>query len=117
MQDLGMSEDVFAPNYQPGYEVDERSNPTAELPEKINIIHYVEREFCELEKPLGSKVDHLSLEKENGTDTETIDSDDLHSSRKRQKIDPQESSTVLEATEISITDWLGKFENGVRLTC
>lgn len=117
MQDLGMSEDVFAPNYQPGYEADERSNPTAEVPQKINIIHYVERGFCEpAEKPLGSKVDRLCLEKENGTDSETTDSDDLHSSRKRQKVGPQKSSTVLEATENSITDWLGKFENGVSLS-
>lgn len=108
MQDVGMSEgDVFAPNDQPHNETDERKNPTAELPVQNDTLLYVERESCEPDKLLNVMDD--------SRDCEIIDSD-VHSSKKRQKIGPQESSTVLEATENSLTDWIGKFENGVRLS-
>lgn len=115
MQDLGLTTDALVVNHQPGNEANECSNEMVEILKQSNILSRVESKICECKEPVKCTADHLFSEK-NKVDSGMQEFDDQHSLRKRQKVGPQESLILVEATEDSIIEWLGNFENGVSET-
>lgn len=96
MQDLGMAADVISPS------------------------HDIEREPREPEKTVNNIVDNevpnsVPLAVSSTATQPQVFADDLHYSKKRQKVDApdQESCVALEATESSLLNWIKKFDNGV----
>lgn len=113
MVDLGLTRDALVANHCSGNEANECSNEMVEIPKQLEILSHVESKICELKEPVNCMEDHLSSEEKNKAVSRMQEFNDQHSFRKRQKVDPQENLVLVEATEDSIIEWLGNFENGV----
>ncbi|XP_059626343.1 uncharacterized protein LOC132269235 [Cornus florida] len=106
---------------------DENSNETSELPPRSNLPCNLKEEPPKLERPVDGVVGDCYSENSGAVTVPIVVStgmkqpliyiDDVLSSTKRQKVDePRESSVALEATESSILNWLGNFDEGVPLS-
>lgn len=117
MVDLGLTRDALVANHWSGNEANKCSKEMAEIPKQLDISSHAESKICELKEPVNCMEDHLSSEEKNKAVSRMQEFDHQQSLRKRQRVDPlpQENLVSVEATEDSIIEWLGNFENGVSL--
>ncbi|XP_063942296.1 uncharacterized protein LOC108228115 isoform X2 [Daucus carota subsp. sativus] len=116
MQDLGLTRDALLANHRPSNEANDCSIETVEIPKQSYISSHVESKICELKEPVNCMAEHLSSQGESKAVSGMQDFDDQHSLRKRQKVDPHKNLISVKATEDSIIEWLGNFENGISLS-